>query len=346
MDLDRIVVALVLGSAALTAVTALRPDTALAVPAPVALPLTATPLPLDRDDPGHSRIGALRFLGAVQLRSSNPAFGGVSALRAGPGNRFLAVTDTGNWFAFDTVERGGRLVGVANTVLVPIRQPDGGIAATKQDGDSEALEWNPATGAATIVYEQDHRLAHFSGITGAAASLSRVPDSIEYLTEMATWPSNGGGEAVAVLPGGARVVLSETVRGRERSHVGLLTVSGVTRSFLFDGLEDHAPTDAVAIDDRRIVIINRRFTALEGQSTAVTLLDLAPALAGRDEVLRIKELARWAPPLTLDNMEGLALRRDGDKLLLYIVSDDNLSSLQRTVLMKFEVSVSAASPRP
>jgi hypothetical protein len=36
-------------------------------------------------------------------------------------------------------------------------------------------------------------------------------------------------------------------------------------------------------------------------------------------------------------MEALALRRDGGRTFLYIASDDNLNSLQRTLLMKFEL---------
>lgn len=342
MHFERIIAGAIIAAALGTGGWALQaeivPDTALVVPAVMALPLSATLLPLNRDNPAQDRVGALRFLGAVQLRSSNPLFGGLSALRAGAGNRLLSVSDTGNWVAFDTIERGGRLVGVTNGAIAPIRQPDGKVAATKQDGDAEALDWNPATGDATIVYEQDHRLVHFRGIdAGRAATLNAVPVRTERLTAMTGWGQNLGGEAMAVLPGGQRIVIAEAAKRPDGSHVALLTVAGKTFEIGVDGPADHAPTDAIALDDHRILVLNRRFSPM-AQSAVLTLVDLAPALAGAIVApLPARELARIAPPVTVDNMEGLAIRRVGGRTWIYMVSDDNLSMLQRTLLIKFEL---------
>ncbi|MBT3627577.1 MAG: esterase-like activity of phytase family protein, partial [Rhodospirillaceae bacterium] len=48
------------------------------------------------------------------------------------------------------------------------------------------------------------------------------------------------------------------------------------------------------------------------------------------------------PPLTVDNMEGIAVRRDGaGHTLVYLVSDDNFSVLQRTLLLMFELKPEA-----
>jgi hypothetical protein len=79
---------------------------------------------------------------------------------------------------------------------------------------------------------------------------------------------------------------------------------------------------------------------------ALILVDLAPVLGGAlpTAALPGRMLARWVPPLTLDNMEGLALRRQGDRFFIYLISDDNLNSLQRTVLMKFEIDRAALAP--
>ena len=321
---------------------AVQPDTSLAVPAASVLPVTTTPLPFNRDDPAQDRVGDLLFMGAVQIRSSNPLFGGISALRSGLGDRMLAVSDTGNWLAFDTVERDGRLIGIANARIAPIRQPDGKAAATKADGDAEALEWDPATGAATIVYEQDHRLVHFTGIDAArTASFAAIPSRIERLAGMAGWAPNGGGEALAVLPGGARIVISETALRPDGSHQALLTEAGITTEIGIAGVADHSPTDAIALDSHRLLVLNRRFTLTMGQGAALTLVDLTPALGPSPlrSMLGARVLARWQPPLTLDNMEGLALRRRGNKTFVYVISDDNLNGLQRTVLMKFALCI-------
>jgi hypothetical protein len=344
MVFNRIIAAVTVAAALAVAAHALQADRPRVVPAARPVAVTATALPLNRDDPAQDAIDKLAFLGAVQLRATEPMFGGISALRAGKntedGVQLLGLTDSGNWVAFETIERGGRLVGVSPVMMVPIRQADGAAARTKTEGDAEALEWNPATGDATIVYERDHRLAHFTGIdAGNPASLAAMPTRIERQTPMTGWPINGGGEAVVTLPDGTRIVISEHSVRPDRSHIALLTRGGRTRKIAITGVANHRPTDAVALDATRILVLHRRFD-IAGQGAALSLVDLAPAF---DETvttpLSAQVLARWQAPVTLDNMEGLALRRDGERVFVYIVSDDNFSSIQRTLLMKFELKL-------
>ena len=363
MVLNETIAVTVFAAAILAGVYAVQPTPPAMTP--LAVPVSTTVLPLNRDDPGATRIGDLVFRGAVQIRSTNPDFGGISGLRAGAASAtpgvvpFLAITDTGKWLAFDAVEAGGRLVGVRNAVFVPIAQPDGRPAPDKVAGDAEALDWNPATGEATIVYEQNHRIAHFAGIDPARpTSLAVPPTAIEGITAMAGWPLNGGGEAMAILPGGARIIIGERARRPDGSYVALLTQNGATREIGIAQLPSFAPTDTVAIDATHILLLHRRFSTLI-QETAVSLVDLAPALAGASASpalagapvspplagapasppLPIRVLAHWRPPFTLDNMEGIAVRRNGGRLFVYVISDDNLNGLQRTILMKFEASI-------
>ena len=47
-------------------------------------------------------------------------------------------------------------------------------------------------------------------------------------------------------------------------------------------------------------------------------------------------LAEFLPPLTLDNFEGIACRaNEKGETILYLVSDNNFSDKQRTLLMMF-----------
>lgn len=341
MQIDRIAAGLSLTAALAIGISMLRPEPAVAVPNRGALPISTTSLPLDRDDPARTSVDAIKFMGAVQIRSSDALFGGISGLRAGSGNQMLAVTDTGNWLAFETIEKDGRLTGISNAVLEPIRQADGGLPAKKADADAEALEWDPATGAATIVYEQDHRLVHFAGIDPARReTLAQPPTRTERLTAMTGWPLNGGGEAMAVLPGGARIVIGESKLRPDGARTALITRDGKTFEIGIEGVADHSPTDAIALGDHRILVLHRRFTAMMGVGAAITLVDLAPALSANPPItVSATPIARWQPPLTLDNMEGLAIRRSGERVFLYVVSDDNLNSIQRTLLMKFELDL-------
>jgi hypothetical protein len=56
----------------------------------------------------------------------------------------------------------------------------------------------------------------------------------------------------------------------------------------------------------------------------------------------VQPLALLAPPLLVDNMEGLAVRTEGNRHFVYLVSDDNFNSVQKTLLMKFEILVPPA----
>ena len=343
MRFEQIFAALVLVTAAAAGASALRPETPLAPIAAQSLTLTTTPLPLNRDDPGQKSIGQLDFLGAIQIRSTNSLFGGISGLRAGKptpdGVQMLAITDTGYWLAFSTIENSGRLTGIAHAITAPLPQQDGKPAARKSDVDAEALEWNPATGDAMVAYEQDHRFAYFRGIDPTKpASLAALPISTDHLSQMVAWPANNGAEATALLPDGTRIAIAESKLHPDGARVALLTRNGKTTEIGIQGVADHSPTDAIAQDATTILILHRRFSPIGGVGAAITSVDLAPALSGSlEKPLPATLLARWEAPVTLDNMEGLALHRKGNRTFLYVVSDDNLNSIQRTILMKFEL---------
>lgn len=342
MKFEAIFAGLVWAAALAAGVQAMQPDIGAAVPQPRAIPVTATAVPLNRDLPQQARLGPrLRFLGAVVLRSTDPAFGGISGLRWAE-DGLIGVTDTGNWLMLRPVEKDGRLVDVAEARLAPIVGEDGQPPATKAAGDAEALEADPA-GGWVVSYEQDHRLVHFP------APATR-PDRTERLTGSMGWAPNSGGEALAILPGGARLVIAERARRPDGACEALLTMAGSTRTVGLPCIGgDFSPTDAVALDARHVLILHRRYTPPFGVGAALTLVDLGPVLAGGDTAPAAEELVRWRTPTVVDNMEGMALRRTSGRLFLYLVSDDNMVSLQNTVLIKLEltgVTSAGGAPRP
>lgn len=336
MKFEAIFAGLVWISALAAGVQAMQPDIGAALPAAVAIPVTATPVPLNRDLPKLARLGPrLRFLGAVVLRSTDPAFGGISGLRWS-GDGLVGVTDTGNWLTLRPLEQEGRLFGVVDARLAPILGDDGRPPVTKAAGDAEALEQDPA-GGWVVSFEQDHRLVHFPVPNGR-------PDRTERLTGTMGWAPNSGGEALAILPGGARLVVAERTRRPDGTCEALLTIAGGTRSIGLPCIGgDFSPTDAVALDATHLLVLHRRYTPPFGVGAALTLVDLGPVLAGADAAPAADELARWRSPTVVDNMEGLALRREAGRVFLYLVSDDNMVSLQNTVLIKLEL-IGVTSP--
>ena len=317
------------------------------LPGVVALPLTSEAVALDPADPAQQDVGRLRYRGGLVLRSSNGAFGGVSALRLGPGGRLLGITDTGAWVTFGLVERGGRLVGVTDGVMAPLRDETARTTRSKSDFDAEGLEWDPSTGEALVSLEQDHRVLRYAGIDPRRlASLDRPAVAVRRDPATARWPANGGGEAIVRTAGGAKLIFEEEGQDEHGASDVLVQTAAGTTVRRYTPPAGYRPTDAVEIAPGLLLVLNRRFTVADGVSAALTLVPVADAMRG-------EEIARLTPPLTVDNLEGMALARDHGRLFVYLISDDNFNPLQRTLLLKFEVvpppgpaTAARALPRP
>jgi hypothetical protein len=297
--------------------TELRPPATAANQPRHSIAITAAPLP-----GAGSRIGPFRLTSAVVLTSPETAFGGLSGLAALADGRLLAVTDAGDWLLF----RPGAPSGEMGSISLP--------GDVKSDRDAEGLAFTP-DGRTLVSLEQQHRILGFAGhgppLTPAGAPL--------YRTDTMGWPPNGGGESLAVLGNGSLIWIAENVVSADGARTALLVApSGVTRQIMIEGVDGFAPTDAVALDETHLLVLHRRFTGAE-TAAAISIVDLAPVLAGGSAAPG-KLLARWGrgDKWPVDNMEGLALvRRKTGPPIVYLVSDDNFSAAQRTLLLQLEI---------
>jgi len=296
----------------------LRPPRGAGPPvAPHALSITATPLPGT-----NTRQNGVRLAGAVALASADPGFGGLSGLAALPDGRLLAVSDAGQWLRFRPVLRGGSLVGVSEAEIGGLPAPPGG---EKYDMDSEAVQVAP-DGRLLVSFEQQHRILIYDGVP------PRRPVAAHWHTPAMRWLPNGGGEALALLPDGALLWLPE--HAQAGAHRGLfITPGGAARPVAIKGLPGMAITDAVALDERHVLLLHRRYTGVETMAV-LSLLDVAALPNGTARLfVRWNRGSAWP----IDNMEGLALVREQGRAVLYIVSDDNFSGTQRTLLLRLEL---------
>ena len=84
-----------------------------------------------------------------------------------------------------------------------------------------------------------------------------------------------------------------------------------------------------------VLLLERRLT-LAGIRVRIVRLARGSLRAGTP--LRGKAVAELRHPLSVDNFEGIALRRDPQgRTLLYLVSDDNFLPFQRTLLLQFRM---------
>lgn len=286
------------------------------------------PVALDMDHPARRTAGRLTWLGGWRLRGDDPAFGGYSAI-ATDGRRFLLLSDGGNWlrFRFD----GRRLSHASGGAL-----PGGpGTGWDKRDRDSESLAIDPLSGRAWIGFENSNSIGRYS------ADLARI-EALRRPREMRRWPTSGGAESLAILPGRRFLVLSELGKGdKGRGRRGLIFAGDpLTRraAFTFTYLPPpgYSPTDAAALPDGRVVVLNRDFRLPFSFPVIVTEIEAEAIRSGA--VVRGRELARLARPLLSDNYEGIAATQENGETILWIVSDDNQYRwLQRSLLLKFRL---------
>lgn len=297
--------------------------------------MTATRVVLDQTDRARTRLGGLTFLGGIELRSRDPAFGGFSSM-AVQGDRFTLLSDGANIVRF----RMGRDWRLHNLGFASL--PDGpGNGWEKRDRDSESLALDPATGTAWVGYERYNAIWRYT--PGLDYTNGQVRPGA-----MAEWPDNGGPEAMARLRDGRFVVIGERARlprvaGVRPPGRRALVFAGdpvATREPVFDFVyippDGFDPADATQLPDGRLLILNRAFALPYSLSNSLVLVDPGGIRPGA--TIRGHEIARLAKPLIHDNFEGVAAAIEDGRTVIWIVSDDNESVLERTLLLKFRLN--------
>jgi cyclophilin family peptidyl-prolyl cis-trans isomerase len=304
------------------------------------LPMT-TPVEIAPGEP-ERRIGALVFRGGVEISPDKPGIGGISGLEWHDGALF-AVTDDGRWLELAVSEVGTRLVDVAGVRLGPLLDAGGKALDAKKRGDAESLT-RLASGEWLVGFEQEHRIWRYGNLEGPATGTDTRAAAL-----VAGAAPNEGIETLAAYAGGL-LACGEWV---DPARPNCLRITDATAQDFHlpapDGIAEvgGVPTDAACRADGTCFVLFRSFTPGKGNRAAV--VELAPNGDSRT-------LAVLAPPLLLDNFEGLALREEPGRTFLYMISDDNLQNCervkrpgcQRTLLMKFELPrpPEAAAPAP
>ena len=308
------------------------------------LAVRARAVPLNRNDPGQEMVGRLRYLGGLVLSSRDARFGGISGMVWEPAcNRILAASDDGQWFVLEPQEDGERLTGIVRGWTASFRRSGDAPINAKSEVDAEALA-RDGEGKLWAFFEQVHRAERFPQIDACQPeTLATLPDRTWPLPATQGWAMNGGAEAAAGM-GGKLAFLSETsttVTGAEdrRGVIASPTPDAPpARVFSYRVSAGFSPTDMHALNgdgaDGRMLVLHRRLAGLGGFSAIVAEADLP--LTGETPVAP-REIARLAAPLVVDNMEALAIRAEGERRFVYLMSDDNFRGFQRTLLLKFEL---------
>ncbi|KCZ94536.1 esterase-like activity of phytase family protein [Hyphomonas johnsonii] len=294
---------------------------------PIDIHITAEPVSLDaRSDHDNVLPAGATFAGGWHLTSDNAGFGGLSGIDSWSDNALLAVSDTGMfvWIGMANGQPDG------TGELAYMLDQNGAQLSGKADGDAEGLAVK--NGVALVSFERNHRIEAFYLARCSAAARS---------TEVATLPSsvngrdideNQGAEALSISPSGLLHYGLESFRGSASplgvvldTGYGWLTgeLAGNPSGYSLVGLDEVQLPSGKAMT----VTLFRSYDPIRGSRNIVTWAADGPAI----------ELKR---PLLVDNFEGVAGELTApDTLRIWLISDNNFSDRQRTLLYAFDVAL-------
>jgi hypothetical protein len=257
--------------------------------------------------------------------------------------RFEVITDQGYFSVLDVPNAMAptpQLSGTSLAVMLETRGPDGNPLTGPSNVDSEGLARTPE--GRLISLERNHRLLR---ITDAAAFNGQASIAGPALTGFEGLEPNGGMEALVALPDGRYLASAEFGRSDQGPEAKLkppywifsLDQQGpIAPAGSFTNTGGFGVTEARVMDNDLWVLKREYDFTTKINKARLERCPLAGVLAGAP--LCTLELA-LEPPFAMDNYEGLEIFKQpntGD-LYFYIVSDDNFSAQQRTIMLAFKV---------
>ena len=282
---------------------------------------------------GRGRFGSLTFIAAFELKSSDSRFGGLSGLAVtGNGERLYAISDRGYWLSASMRHNGeGRLTVLEGWEIGTLLTPEGAPVSGLQT-DAESL-MQDRDGSFIVSFEQEHRLWRYPA---SAAPFKGPSQTVPTPRELSQAPNNGGIEALTVLRDGRIFAIAEEYENPDGTLKAWLMDEDRFAALSYFSSAGFRPTDMTTLANGDLLVLERRHSLLGGWGARVQRI-------ARDSVrpgarLRGEEIARIVPPLPVDNYEGIAVReKEGGETFVYLVSDDNYSPLQRTLLLQFRL---------
>lgn len=289
----------------------------------------AQAVPLASDDQQGLRAGNLIYRGGLELSADDGRFGGFSALQISTdGRRLISLSDQGHRLSARLIyDPDGALTGLEEADLTPLADLEGHPLRSKKQADAEAM--SPGRNGETLVaFERNHRIWRYLSDQRAAEQLEQ-PDGFK------TLESNSGIEALTLLADGRLLALAEGSRSESRSkgwvrdRAGWSPLTYLTKDgFRVTGAATHKNGD--------VYLLERSYGLLGG--VAVRIRKLTANAIFPEANLSPQFVGELRHPLRVDNFEGIdVVASPENRTYLYIISDDNFSMLQSTLLMMFEV---------
>ncbi|HDZ72882.1 MAG TPA: hypothetical protein ENH55_08905 [Aurantimonas coralicida] len=302
--------------------------------------VSAKTIPRFSRDSASDRFGDLDFVGGFEFWSRDGRLKGVSAIRLHDGGeRFLSVTDTGNWFA-GRIERdaSGRPTGFGDAVIAPLLGPDGQPMRGKIAADAESLSID---GDRVFVgFERDHRIYAYENPRAPFGETAREIPLPLPRHELRT---NRGIETIATAPAksplaGARIAIAERSIDPDGNLFAAIFDGAANGVFKVRKDADWDASDGAFLPGGDLLLLERRYQGFMGglgiRIRRIAGASIQPGALVDGPVLMEADLSD-----EIDNMEGLDVWIDAEGgTRLTLVSDDNGSIFQRNLLLEFRLA--------
>jgi hypothetical protein len=306
------------------------------VAAPVGIEVKARPIAsFDPRDHQNVRFGKLEYRSGLILTSPFSGFGGLSGLRLdAKGERFIAISDKGSWFTGRILYRGREMAGLEEVEAAPMLGADGRPITARGWFDSESIALDGAF--VYIGLERVNQLLRFDfskGFTRARGEVVPLPPAARKL------PFNKGLEALVMVPkglplAGTLIAISERGLDANGNLLAFLIGGPTPGQFSLRRSGNFDVSDAVLLASGDLLVLERKFSLLTGigiRIRRIALKSVAPGALVDGPSIFEADLGH-----EIDNMEGIDahVTPEGDTVLT-MVSDDNFSLIQRTLLLQF-----------
>jgi hypothetical protein len=306
------------------------------VAAPVAIEVNARPIPsFDTRDRARTRFGALEYRSGLILTSRFRGFGGLSGWRLDAnGEQFISMSDKGSWFTGRIVYNGRDMTGLADVEAAPMLGADGKPITARGWFDTESIALD-----GSVVYiglERVNQILKFDfskGGTRSSGEAIALPPAAHKL------PYNKGLEALVMVPkglplAGTLIAISERGLDSDGNIIGFLIGGPTPGDFAVRRSNNFDVSDAVLLRSGDLLILERKFSLLTGVGIRIRRIALKSIIRGA--TLDGPSIFEADLGNEVDNMEGIDahVTPEGDTVLT-MISDDNFSMIQRTLLLQF-----------
>jgi hypothetical protein len=308
---------------------------------PVGIEVNARPIPnFEPRDRSRVRFGSLQYRSGLVLTSPHRGFGGLSGFRFldDKGERFLALSDQGSWFTGSIRYSGSKMSGLDDVEAAPMLNAEGRPITEKRLWfDTESLARD-----GSLVYvglERVNQIMRFDFAKGGIRARGEVVPTPPAVRKL---PYNKGLEALVFVPrdmkgqplAGTLIAMSEGGFDADGNLIGFLIGGPSPGQFSIKRTDEQYISDAVLLPSGELLILERKFswfTGIKIRIRSIALKTFAPGAVVDGPVLFEADLG-----YEVDNMEGIDAHVTAEgETVLTMVSDDNFSPLQRTLLLQF-----------